>query len=416
MKKAFTLIELLVVIAIIAILAAMLMPSLSRARQQAKSSNCRGNLRNQGLALAMLRNDEGGLYPGLVGYAAVDDAYDGTYFGVADAIDPERWVEVSEPWHRIVEYGESVDIIDDPGWQAKKATTFCWGAPRVVNGDKVPGCVFGDFDACIGPWGQTCAKFGTIVSGAEYMFDFGRIAKNSNPGRVIIACSPRLEHRWGQNYGLVQFAHREGSNVLFVDGSVRMATRQHPEAIWGAPAIAGQQYYFEGYTGNPRLDEDSYLARATAESEDFKAQLETDIDSVYVCDVQAPNYNANPPDNTLHPFEGFDDPDRGHEAGTQWDRSWVPSKVSDDGDTTNDEFAPTPGYVCEPWDPWAQGSGYNENTWRPYRYDQEWYWYEERGIFATEARWNKVDSRCAPMGPWKKFGSAGVSEDPLPEF
>jgi prepilin-type N-terminal cleavage/methylation domain-containing protein/prepilin-type processing-associated H-X9-DG protein len=62
-KKGFTLVELLVVIAIIAILAAMLLPALSKARQAAWASNCRANLKQMGIGIFMYTNGNSEWFP-----------------------------------------------------------------------------------------------------------------------------------------------------------------------------------------------------------------------------------------------------------------------------------------------------------------------------------------------------------------
>ncbi len=59
-RAGFTLIELLVVIAIVAMLMAILLPSLERARKQARSAACQSNLRQWGLFLTMYADDNEG--------------------------------------------------------------------------------------------------------------------------------------------------------------------------------------------------------------------------------------------------------------------------------------------------------------------------------------------------------------------
>ena len=76
--KGFTLIELLVVIAIIALLLAILMPALSRAKEQAQATRCLANLKQIGVAMHLYANDydyqlpRAELRPGIAIYTGID--------------------------------------------------------------------------------------------------------------------------------------------------------------------------------------------------------------------------------------------------------------------------------------------------------------------------------------------------------
>src|SRR5690606_14208383 len=93
-RMGFTLIELLVVIAIIAILAAILFPVFSRARENARRASCSSNLKQLGLGMMMYSQDYDETFPALNGLTTrqttpvVDAgvfqyyAVEGTYCGV----------------------------------------------------------------------------------------------------------------------------------------------------------------------------------------------------------------------------------------------------------------------------------------------------------------------------------------------
>ena len=252
-RSAFTLIELLVVIAIIAILAAMLLPALSRNKEPARMAQCLGNFHQIGAVFQMYRNDHDARYPTVGPGNWVSFRLGG---GDPDPVANNLW---GLPWatNRILwPYTHSRELWRCPSDRGGNVPVY--GNPVKSDYDWI-GSSYKYND---GPWhGKTLLRWKGMVAGQKETWV-------SDPARFIVLheppATPYLESGWYYFFwhnargpatvaGWNNIKSRSISPALFADGHARKHdfTREIESNVQFPSEPTLNWYFYEPALGGP---------------------------------------------------------------------------------------------------------------------------------------------------------------------
>ncbi|MFA6101687.1 MAG: prepilin-type N-terminal cleavage/methylation domain-containing protein [Victivallaceae bacterium] len=239
MKKRFTLIELLVVIAIIAILASMLLPALSKARETARKSKCANQLKQIGTATSMYLNEFSDYLPA---NASNNDGWARLIVASANNVAPQKIlapVNTGET-KQAEKMSQALFYCDSAANEVLLWTWSPFGDHNLNGTSAAKGLAYNGMQH----WDIQPA---TVPLGPDYLFSKGRSQKTSTL-RVALSRIAYLGDVSCSALGFAQsgapspFARHQGSvNLLFLDN--------HVAAMKGScdPVVGENPYYLRLY-------------------------------------------------------------------------------------------------------------------------------------------------------------------------